>query len=266
MKKHFLILIIFAGLIGTPVFATTAPTTGLISGQIWFSQQPLVEGDTVKIYTAIWNQDTTPLQVRVQFNDQSVVLGTRDSTIPGQTLQDVSVSWSVTAGDHQISAQILSSSEIVNGRNQPVTLDHSTTDVEHVFVPVTVKTPDGTPVSDTNIVKNGIDTLTSQVSAAIPTSVPPELTSVDAFRATTLTQIQKSQAQTQSRIDALSANSVTVSATAPLGAAEKPIAYVKLFFLTILDFVFRNPIVFYSLIVVVIFFVFQYIYRFIRHR
>jgi len=267
MKKYLLIFVFIYGVSATLAFAATAPTTGLIAGQIWFSKQPLVEGDTVKVYTAIWNQDTNPLQARVEFYDQDVVLGARDVTVPGQTLKDVSVGWQVTSGDHLLSAKILSSSVTVNGKAQTVTLDHSTTDVDHEFVPVTVKAPDGVTLPNANIVKNEISTLGAQVNAAIPPSVSSNVNSVDNFRAATYSQIEKSKTDTQNKIKSFnSVPSKGKNLSNPQSGIEKPIAYVKLFLLTLAGFIFGSKIVFYSLIALLVFLILRFLYRKIRHR
>ena len=61
MKKYFLILILFYLALSNITYAEVPTTTGFIPGQIWYSKEPLVEGDSVKIYTAIWNGDSDSL-------------------------------------------------------------------------------------------------------------------------------------------------------------------------------------------------------------
>jgi hypothetical protein len=52
----------------------------------------------------------------------------------------------------------------------------------------------------------------------------------------------------------------------PLDATERPIAYIKLFLLSIVGFVFGSKLVFYGLSLLILFLVLRFIYRKIRHR
>jgi hypothetical protein len=281
MKKYFYIFICVWLLSFGVAHAATAPTTtGIIAGQIWYSEDPLVAGDTVKVYTAVWNGDNNPLQARVEFFDQNVILGDRDIVVPAQSLKDVSVSWQVTPGDHIIHATITSSSLTTGTKTQSVTLDHTTTADDHTFVPVVVTTPTGTPVKTVDVIGDAVTNATSQIKDVIPPVITTNANSVDALRAKTADQIIASKIDVQKEIDTLNAAPSQKATTSSKGtvapnntptassldATQKPIAYIKLFFLTILAFVFQYPVVFYVLVVYILFLLLRFIYRKIKNR
>ncbi len=96
------------------------------------------------------------------------------------------------------------------------------------------------------------------------------LDSVNNFRAKTYKDILTTRIETQKRIDLLEniskSNKANISNKKVLDSTEKPIAYVKLFLLSIASFVFSTIIVFYAVLILVVFFVLRLIYRKIRNK
>lgn len=284
MKKYFIIFILFYIIFTPLVYAEVPVTTGFIPGQIWYSKEPLVEGDTVKVYTAIWNGDDNSLSAKVTFYDKNVVLGTRDIVVPSLQMQDVSVSWQVTSGDHSISAKIISSSISTSTQKEQVTLVRNSTAEDRQFIKVVLKTSDGTPASNSDIVSSQIDNVSSTVNSVIPesisTPVSKNLGILDDFRSTTSSNIDNLKKDTQKEIDAFNIKSSTATnatkaktlsgdntkEASTLSQIDKPLAYVKIFFLYIFSFIFGNKIVFYGLIVFIVFMAGRYLYRKIRNR
>jgi len=283
MKKYFIFFILIYLIGANIVFAGSITATGFIPGQIWYSKDTIIEGDTIKIYTAVWNNATSPLSVRVEFYDQNVVLGTRDIIVESQELKETSVSWKVTAGDHVITAKIISPSVTISGKKQEVIIDNTLTESSRKFVPVVIKTINGDPATSSDIIKNQIDKATSGIENILPESVSTPLTKnldiVSSFREKTLAGISEMKDDTRKTIDMLSLKekvgilpvnktntNVTTNKTSTNDGVEKPIAYVKLFFLSILSFIFGSNLVFYALIVLVLFLVFRWIYRKIKNR
>ncbi len=288
MKKYFFICFLLITCSITFAQADTSSTAGFLPGQIWYSENPLKEGDTVKIYTAIWNGNPSPLSAHVEFYDNKVILGARDVTVPATELLDVSISWKVTAGDHSISAKISSSSITADGKKETVTLENNTTTEDKTFVSATA--------AKTDVIKDGITKATEVMKDInVPVPIASSVKSVDAFRANTYENIADTKAETQARIDALngvaktpepksSTEAKTSPATSkttptsktapkimatqarPADATEKPIAYVKLFFFTVLAFIFGSKFIFYGLILLIAFLILRFIYRKIRHK
>lgn len=282
MKKYIFIFVIVSLFSTQRTFAEVSVTTGIIAGQIWYSQDPLIEGQTVKIHTAVWNGDDKPLVARVEFYDKNVILGTRDIEVQAQSLKDVSVSWKVTAGDHSISAKIISSSVISDGKKQNVTLDWIATQEDRTNVSVVIKKPDGTEVKSVDLLKDQVEKAGSKLQDIIPPSVTSNINSFDVLRDTTYTQIQENKINAQKEIETLSAtkvksetktstksNTVTPEVSKNLNvidSAQKPLAYLKLFFFSILSFIFGYKIIFYGLLALLVYVILRYFYRKIRNK
>ncbi|MEI7688736.1 MAG: hypothetical protein WCI91_00965 [Candidatus Nomurabacteria bacterium] len=287
MKKYFVLFILFYIAFIPSAGATVITTTGFIPGQIWYSKDTIAEGDTVKIYTAIWNNSTSPLSAKVEFYDQNVILGTRDVVLPSQQLMDASVTWKVTAGDHSISAKIISPSVTVSGKKEIVTVNNVLTSVDRKFVPVVLNTIEGQPATSTDILKSQIDKATASIDGIIPNSisepVSKNVNSIDSFRIDTLASIANTKSEAEKTITELNksdSNNKSASAGGKVlavknvaekgksidSATEKPIAYIKLFLFSVLSFIFSSKIVFYFLIILIMFFIIRGIYRKVKNR
>ncbi len=276
--KKFIYFSIFLITFSASIVRADAPNTGFIPGTIWYSRQPLNEGDTVKIYTAVWNGDDSSLSAKVEFYDKNVILGSRDIVVPPSSLKDVSVSWQVTAGDHVISAKIVASKFSLSGKSQSVLLDRRATGEDRQFVSKVIKEVDGTPVSSVVVIKDQVDQAGAKISSIIPASISTPISqafgSVDDFRDTTYTKISATKNETQKKIDLLNTPSPTSKDTKTVdtkdstqtAGTEKPIAYVKFFFYSILAFLFGSKFVFYGLSTLIVFLILRFFYRKIRNR
>lgn len=271
--RKFLIIIIILLCSTSLAFADTTQTTGFIPGPVWYSKNPIVAGDNIKIHTVVWNGDVKELSTRVEFYDKNVILGTRDVIVPPSELKDVSISWLVTFGDHYISAKIVSSSINNGGKKEVINVSMKETAQNHLFVPIAIKEVDGVPASSGDVLKNQVNQATSDLKSILPTSVTDTISSnfnsIDTFRQNTNSTIKESKDNTQKEIDSLNSTVKPKEAVAnqkPLDATQKPIAYVKLFFLSVLGFIFANKIVFYGLCALVLFIIIRFIYRRIRNR
>lgn len=290
MKRYFIFLVfIFSVFVPLKYSMGATTTTGFIPGQIWYSKDPFVEGDTVKVYTALWNNGTSSLSAKVEFYDKNVILGSRDVTVPSLQVQEVYVSWKVTSGDHLISAKIISPSVTVSGKKQTISVDNIKTESDKRFVPVVINTIDGTPATSGDIIKSQVDKATSSLDGLVPESISTPVSEnvgvVDSFRVDTLKKITDTKAETSKKIDEfknLDTQNKSLPSTVNKNtkeniqtktdkvsiseATDKPIAYIKLFFFSILAFVFGSKLVFYSLIILCIFFISRGIYRKIRRN
>ena len=273
MRKYFIFFILLYLVFSPKVFALES-TTGFIPGQIWYSKETLIEGDTVNIYTAIWNGEKDTVSAKVEFYDKNVILGTREISISSGELKDVYIPWKITSGDHVISAKIISSLATISGKQEKVVLSRITTSGDKQFVPVVVKNNIGESVSGTDMLKNQIDKTTSEINSIVPekvsTSVSNVFSAVDDLRNKTLTQVDTIKNTTQKEIGkVLGISTVTPQNPAKVNniqdAVKKPIAYIKLFFLSILSFILGNKIIFYGILILIIFCILRFIYRKIRN-
>jgi hypothetical protein len=276
MKKYLIFFIlIYLTFTGT-LYASEFATTGFIPGQIWYSTDPLVLGSTVKVYTAVWNNTNTPLSTNVEFYDGNVLLGTKYIIVPSLQLKEAFVTWKVTAGDHAISAKIISPSIITSGKKKDIILNRISTNIDNKSI--NINNSAGNPASDSNIIKSQIDKAASSLDNIVPESISAPVSKnvgfIDSFRVGTLENISKTKIETETRIEEFNKADATttdlvVNQTKKISisdATDKPITYLKLFFFTILSFIFGSKLVFYLLIILILFFVSRGIYRKIRNK
>lgn len=276
MRKLFLFsLVILSTFFALPIYAEILNNSGFIPGQIWYSKDKLVEGDTVNIHTAIWNSEKNSLSIKVEFYDKNVILGSRDTTLNSLEIKDVSIPWKVTAGDHVISAKIISSLATISNKKEKVILGRVETSNDKQFVSVVVKNNLGESVTEADLLKNQIGETTAKINSFVPESisnpVSDGLGSIDNFRNNTLAKIDTAKTETKKEIGKILGASTSVSpnnekVNNSQDSIKKPIAYIKLFFLSILSFIFGSSLVFYSALALILFFVIRWIYRKIKNR
>lgn len=289
MKKYFLFsLLAFSLLVHMAYADTPSSTSGIIPGQIWYSEDQILEGDIVKIYTAVWNSTKAPLSVKVEFYDKNVILGTRDLIVPSEKLVDVSVNWKVTLGDHVISAKIISSN-LTTGKKDAVVLSSVSTKEDKKFIAKVIKNADGTITTIPDDSQSAVNNIGSQISDILPTSISTPVTNVfdavDTTRLNVLNGVNISKSLTQKKIDSYNPpvveqnpdtnindklpttkpETVQDPAVTPQSSTDKPIAYLKLFFLSVLAFILGSKLVFYGLLLAMIFFLIRFIYRKIKN-
>jgi hypothetical protein len=291
--KRFLIIFASILFLSTGIAFAENTNTGIIPGQIWYSKQPLIEGETVSIHTVVWNGENSSLYTTIEFYDKNIILGTRDVIIPKESSRDISVSWKVTAGDHVISAAITSSKiTIADGSQKLITLDSRVTQEDKQFVSKVIANINEKPAIVDAIAKDKINETVLKITDAIPASVSVPVketfSNVEDFRNETYSTIKESKIKTQEKLDELnginSTDNKTVekkstTTTSPknkteavkkvstgIDGTEKPIAYVKFFLLSIAGFIFGSKIIFYLVGAFLIFIILRFFWRKIKKR
>jgi major membrane immunogen (membrane-anchored lipoprotein) len=235
--------------------------TGLIPGSIWFSKEKLVEGEIVTIYTAVWNASKETLSGTVVFSDKEVILGTREFKVPGESLEDISIEWSVTAGDHIISANVTNATYLTKeGKTTTASLTQSTAKKEKQFVPKTVVQKEEGVVEEKPTL---LDTIQSYTPESVTNVVSASTKSSESFREGTGTYLEtkKDAIKDQIQEEKIAKESGTVKAEQVKSKTHTPLLYVGLFFTTIGSFIFNNTIIFYGLGALILFFILKKIYR-----
>ncbi len=249
---------------------TEISNTGFTQGNIWFSQSKLVEGDKVKIFTALWNGDQDAISGTVTFYDKSVILGQKDFTLSPNELKQASIDWQVTAGDHSISAQIVNAKTLVGTKGETVYLSNNKTATSEYTVP---KNPALIKVVEKTITKDALavevkkagEFIKDNIPASVAEPVSQAADSVDAWRDSTASSIDTQKAEVSAEIKKLNEAPKTADSK-DKSVTEKPFAYVKLFFLTLGSFIFGHKIIFYGLSISLLFILIRFIYRKIKNR
>lgn len=252
-KTILLFTFLFSVLIFNPAFAEISNNSGFIPGQIWYSKDTLVLGETVNIHTAIWNGSNTEMSFKVEFYDKNVILGTRDVKVTAMTLKDVFVPWKITQGDHVISAKIISPTT-------KISLDRTTTSNDKRFIS-----------SGTNTETE--EKVTEKINEIIPdkvsTSVSTGFNSVEDIRLSTLDKVEKVKEDAKKEIEQIKKDEQRTSVKVAQGksiedSTHKPITYIKLFMFSLFSFILSNKIVFYGLLAIILFYIIRAIYRKVR--
>ena len=266
MKKKLLISI-FVVLFGMSIASPALAVSGFVPKQIWYSKEKLIEGETVDIHTSIWNGETDTVLVKVGFYDEETVLGSREVMVKPQELKDVSITWKVTAGEHIISAKIISSVVVIGDDKKDVSLRYTKTDEDKQDVEKQKKVVEKvkTTESETSIVD---DILPEKVA----NSVNAGYNSVDTFRTQTSDKLNTEKDKVKEEVKLLKkeeeSKKENVSSTNKKidEVVKKPFAYIKLFLVSVLSFIFAHKIVFYGLLAFITFYILRLIYRKIRHK
>lgn len=101
-------LMAFVSILATAFFsvASAAGSIGFVQGNIWYSKDPFFAGDTVRVYSAIFNGQTDDIVGSVTFYDNGEALGSMPFTATSGKLREVWTDWKATTGEHTISAKI----------------------------------------------------------------------------------------------------------------------------------------------------------------
>lgn len=273
MKKLFLIILFFTTIGIFSYEAEASTTSGFIPGQIWYSKDSLVEGDTVNIHTAVWNGEKDSLSTTVEFYDKNVILGDRSIVLSSYELKDVYIPWKITSGDHIISAKITSSTVTVSGKKEKVVLGRIETSDDKKSVSVLTKNNLSDSVSEG--LKTQVDKVTSEINNIIPEKVSDSIFDnfniIDDTREKMSSQVDNIKDKTQKEIDLAKKETKTTEKNIDKkinieDAVKSPISYIKLFLFSILSFVLNNKIVFYGLLVFLVYYILHFIYLKLRNR
>ena len=283
MKKLriiFLAILLCISFVGLRAFAATPTNAGFVPANIWYSKDPFVEDDSIKIYTLIFNPDSRELSGSVLFFDNDVLLGKKSFTAPGNNVAQVNISWVATVGQHLIYAKIENTKFLISaGKYTDVYLDNNESDKSSRTVskkvlptPAAVTT---TPVttetaSDTTATGDPFASITNTIADKTPSSVSKVVlgtaTGLEAIRANADAQLSSKKDEVQGQLNTLNNASLTTSKEKQKDATvgdkiQKPLKYVELFFLKLFSFIVGYRIVFYSLLALFVFFLLRGIWR-----
>lgn len=274
----FKIFIIFSIILSLParVLAIETNNTGFISESVWFSEEELVLGESVNIYTALFNNSSSVLEGSVTFFDKDVVLGVKTFSIPEKSVRDVKQSWIVTSGDHEMYASLSvkqTSIELGEKITKPIEFT--------IQAPIV---PEKDPVTgEAAEILSDVDNIQEKIIDSIPPEVSDKLESslsgVESFRVETSSNIEEKKDAKQEVVDNLKSLPEKDSVDLEIGLEDgktnvdvkstpldTPLAYAGLFFYTILSYIFKSTIIFYGLCIILIFLVLRAIYRAMRRR
>ncbi len=243
------------------------PNVGFIPSNIWYSKDPFEEGDKIKIYTLLYNPDSRELSGNVIFFDNTTLLGQKSFKIASKAVKDLSIDWTVEAGNHTIFAKIENAKFLnSNGSYEEVYLAENKTEESKSNVPKKIITDLPNTISDkiaesTTVVTDVQKIVKDNTPTFITKAVDFTTSSLEDIRANTNTSLEDKKQTVQKEINVL--NETKKNNTKNTDYILKPFKYLEIFFLTIFAFIFKTKILFFGLIVVILFLILRYIWRLI---
>ena len=120
--------------------AALISNAGFIPAPLWFSRDTFFAGETVRIYTVVYNGSDSDIRGTVEFLDGALVVGSDDfSLAKGGRSQDIWIDWKATEGDHRITARIVRARAAKAGGTEE-SIDLSQTATSEVRVSVDIDT------------------------------------------------------------------------------------------------------------------------------
>ncbi len=119
-----------------------AQTVGVVQGNIWYSKDPFFVGDSIRIYTGVFNGAAYDITGTVEFFDADLRIGSSTFAVPANGgLREVSIPWTAAFGSHSISATISSIAPKVGSQTVVVTNKQTVSDKRAVAVNTETKQP-----------------------------------------------------------------------------------------------------------------------------
>jgi hypothetical protein len=285
VKKQYIKIVIFLLVFLIPFYFNTAGTSaaGFIPGNIWYSKESLSEGEKIKVYTMIYNNDSRKLSGTVFFFNKTTFLGNKDFVVEGNGLRDVSIDWTVTAGENLIFGQI-QNAKFLNSNNTyenaslsgTKTLESKNTISKKINLITETNQEEG--VSQGSIINTIVPSVENFIKENTPEIVSEKIeeatNKVEEFRKNVAIISEEKKEEVSREIKNIE-NSKTASISELKERANeggkldainketflKPFKYTELFALSLFSGIFNNKYIFYGLIVLIIFFVLRFVVK-----
>lgn len=171
--KFLLLAILFLSFGLSPVSASeiSVKNAGFVPSNIWYSKEQFFAGDTVRIYTIVFNGSAYDLSGTIEFLDNGTVLGETDFALSGGgRVRDAWIDWKATEGKHLISARIVDAHASLSGGSKRLTaLENTETGESERVIDLDTDSDgvgntddpddDGDSISDVDELRNGSDPL-----------------------------------------------------------------------------------------------------------
>mgnify|MGYP001568653271 CR=1 FL=1 len=237
--------------------------SGFVPGNIWFSKAPSSVGETVKIYTMVWNASKEDISGTVSFFDNDTLIEKQEFILAGEGSSKIlSAPWKSKEGYHKIYAVITESFSSQRGSKvSEVSLEYSKTKEDEKFLKTPVPENSGATTTALNFVDQKIEYAKGYLESNLPKPAvditKSTASETESIRGEVKGWSDERIASIKKKIDikgkeAEKANGFDI---------KGPLSYVSLFLLSILSFITGNAWVFYGLLTVVIFFVLRFIKR-----
>lgn len=156
-----------------PVYAQEGPlkNVGFVPSNIWYSKDSFFAGETIRVYTVIFNGSEYDIEGTVQFFDNGTPINKAAFTVQkGGKVEDVSVEYVTKEGNHIITARIVDASVLEkNGKKKLLSLENKEAGKSEINVELDTDSDgignkedfddDNDGISDVDEIRNGTDPL-----------------------------------------------------------------------------------------------------------
>ena len=104
--RRFLTALSCALLLFPIAVSAQSAAAGFAPGSLWLSSTHVVVGDSVKVYTVLYDSTNAPIEGDVQFDVDAKPLQTNHFSLQAGQTQVVSADWTASAGQHTFSASL----------------------------------------------------------------------------------------------------------------------------------------------------------------
>ena len=240
-------------------------SAGFVPSNIWYSSDTFEEGDKIQIHTFVFNPDARELSGTMSFYDSAILLGKKPFTVSPNSAEEVSIDWVVTAGEHKIFAKIEGAKFLVSKGNYETALlqESETVSLSRTVNKKIILKPEEESVNIVEEVEEKLTSTLDNITKVVEESTPSVISTPVKATLNTLEQARKALATSseQGKVAAKLKIQEVKASNESKSYVDKPFNYVKLFFLTIIAFFAKYSIAFYSLVLVILFYILRYLYR-----
>jgi hypothetical protein len=262
-------IITFAILAVLPIYKISAQTTnaGFIPGNIWYSKDPFEEGDKIKIYTLIFNPDSRQLSGTVDFFDKTILLGKKTFAVPAKGVKDISIDWTVEAGNHTIFGKIENAKFLISaGKYENANLTENQTEessrtVNKKIIPVLADLVKDS--ANSGQIQNVQKLITENTPDFISKPIILTANGIEKARENASIASEKKKTELNAQIKTLNNEKTPSDSKTDTSKILKPWKYVELFFVSVFSIIVKNRLIFYPILAIIIFLIIRYIWRLI---
>jgi len=291
MKNKFKIILVLFVLFLSPLISASnlyaeSSNVGFVPSNIWYSKDPFSDGEKIKIYTLLFNQDPRELSGKISFYDKETLLGYKNFTLKSQESEVVALEWTVTAGTHTIYARIDDAKfKVEGGKYEAVVISQNESEKSQKIV-IKKIAPDLKKIEEdikekveesVGPIENIQDKIIENTPESISKPVEKTVNSIEDLRISSLDYANTKKEEVKQEIADSKINSNTepvvidtdkkdnkdnaVDSKKEPNTINKPLKYLSLFFFATLAFILNNKIIFYIILVSLVFSILRFIWR-----
>lgn len=287
-KKISAFIVLVFCLMPTSFIFAQISNVGFIPANIWYSKDPFEEGDKIKIYTLVFNPDDRELSGTVVFFDNSTFLGKKDFKTSPKSVKDIYIDWTVDVGNHTIFAKIENAKFLISkDKYEEVYVAENKTEESkrNVSKKIIAEIPEKILDSvNSSAPVSGIQkTIKENTPVFVTKTIDNTTNFLENIRENSKNSLENKKGEVQKEIDVLNKMKIdkeakitedgnikkgetvkeAIKSKETSNIALKPFKYAEYFVLATLAFVFKNKIVFYGILFLIIFWILRFIWRLI---